>query len=112
MTCEVTPHHFALNDESVGNYDTQRQDESAAAFEEADREAMIAGLLDGSIDCIATDHAPHASHEKDSEFERAAIGITGLETALASRLRFCTHHFNCRCGALSNYSRILRRSST
>src|SRR6185312_5533542 len=54
---------------------------------EADRRAVIAALLDGTVDCIATDHAPHASHEKEVEFERAPNGITGLETALGLGLR-------------------------
>jgi dihydroorotase len=54
---------------------------------EADRRAVIDGLIDGTIDCIATDHAPHASHEKEVEFERAPNGITGLETALGLALR-------------------------
>jgi dihydroorotase len=54
---------------------------------EADRLAMIAGLMDGTVDCIATDHAPHAAHEKEQEFERAPNGITGLETALGLALR-------------------------
>src|SRR3954471_19005934 len=56
-----------------------------------DREAMIKGLLDGTIDCIATDHAPHARHEKEVEFDRAAFGITGLETALAMALTELHH---------------------
>ena len=54
---------------------------------EADRQAVIAGLVDGTVDCIATDHAPHAAHEKEQEFERAPNGITGLETALGLALR-------------------------
>ena len=54
---------------------------------ESDRQAVIAALLDGTVDCIATDHAPHACHEKEVEFERAPNGITGLETALALALR-------------------------
>jgi dihydroorotase len=54
---------------------------------EADRRAVIEALLDGTVDCIATDHAPHASHEKEVEFERAPNGITGLETALGLALR-------------------------
>jgi dihydroorotase len=54
---------------------------------EADRRALVAALVDGTVDCIATDHAPHASHEKEVEFERAPNGITGLETALGLALR-------------------------
>jgi dihydroorotase len=87
VTCEVTPHHFALNEESVGNYDTNAK-MNPPLRSEKDREAMIAGLLEGSIDCIATDHAPHAAHEKEQEFERAPNGITGLETALGLSLAF------------------------
>ena len=59
----------------------------------ADRQALIAALIDGTVDCIATDHAPHARHEKEVEFERAPNGITGLETALGLALRVlhCEH---------------------
>jgi dihydroorotase len=87
VTCEVTPHHFALNENAVGNYDTNAK-MNPPLRSEKDREAMIAGLLDGTIDCIATDHAPHAAHEKEQEFERAPNGITGLETALGLSLAF------------------------
>jgi len=81
VTCEVTPHHFVLNEEAVGNYDTKAK-MNPPLRTELDRQAMIEGILDGSIDCIATDHAPHAAHEKEQEFERAPNGITGLESAL------------------------------
>ncbi len=81
VTCEVAPHHFVLNDEAVGEYDTHAK-MNPPLRAEADREAMIAGILDGSVDAIATDHAPHAVHEKQQEFERAPNGITGLESAL------------------------------
>ncbi len=81
VTCEVTPHHFLLLDENVGEYDTHHK-MNPPLRSNADREAMLAGLLDGTIDCVATDHAPHAMHEKKQEFERAPMGITGLETAL------------------------------
>ncbi|HET8636749.1 MAG TPA: dihydroorotase, partial [Acidobacteriaceae bacterium] len=81
VTCEVAPHHFVLNDEAVGEYDTHAK-MNPPLRAEADREAMIAGILDGSVDAIATDHAPHAAHEKQQEFERAPNGITGLESAL------------------------------
>ncbi|HEY0306873.1 MAG TPA: dihydroorotase [Acidobacteriaceae bacterium] len=86
VTCEVAPHHFTLTDEAIGDYDTHHK-MNPPLRAEIDREAMIAGLLDGSIDAIATDHAPHAAHEKQVEFERAANGITGLETALGLTLR-------------------------
>ena len=82
VTCEVTPHHFTLLDESVGEYDTNFK-MNPPLRSAADREAIIVALADGTVDAIATDHAPHARHEKEVEFERAAFGITGLETALA-----------------------------
>jgi dihydroorotase len=81
VTCEVAPHHFALTDEAIGDYDTNAK-MNPPLRAEADRMATIAGLMDGTVDCIATDHAPHAAHEKEQEFERAPNGITGLETAL------------------------------
>jgi dihydroorotase len=90
VTCEVTPHHFVLIDENVGDYDT-RFKMNPPLRNAADRDAMIAGLLDGSIDCIATDHAPHARHEKEVEFDKASFGITGLETALAIALTELHH---------------------
>ena len=81
VSCEVTPHHLLLTDEEVGDYDTNCK-MNPPLREESDRQAMWDGLRDGSIDCIATDHAPHAAHEKDQEFDRAPFGVTGLETAL------------------------------
>jgi dihydroorotase len=81
ITCEVTPHHFVLTDAAVGNYNTNfKMNPPLRSLQ--DVQAIIAGLADGSIDAIATDHAPHALHEKIVEFERAAFGITGLEAAL------------------------------
>jgi dihydroorotase len=82
VTCEVTPHHFTLIDENVGEYDTNFK-MNPPLRSASDREAIVAALADGTVDAIATDHAPHAAHEKQVEFERAAFGITGLETALA-----------------------------
>jgi dihydroorotase len=82
VTCEVTPHHFTLTDEAVGNYDTHCK-MNPPLRSAADVESIRVALADGTVDAIATDHAPHASHEKQIEFERAAFGITGLETALA-----------------------------
>lgn len=81
VTCEVTPHHFVLNEEAVGDYNTDAK-MNPPLRAESDRVAMIEGILDGSIDAIATDHAPHAAYEKEQEFERAPNGITGLESAL------------------------------
>jgi len=86
VTCEVAPHHFTLTDDAVGDYDTHAK-MYPPLRDAMNREAIIAGLLDGSIDAIATDHAPHAAHEKQVEFERAANGITGLETSLGLTLR-------------------------
>ncbi len=82
VTCEVTPHHFALIDENVGEYDTNFK-MNPPLRSAADREAILVALSDGTVDAVATDHAPHAAHEKQVEFERASFGITGLETALA-----------------------------
>ena len=86
VTCEVTPHHFALTEERIGLYDTNAK-MNPPLRAEADRTAMIEGLLDGTVDAIATDHAPHAAHEKEQEFDRAPNGITGLETALGLAIR-------------------------
>src|SRR5712672_238091 len=85
VTCEVTPHHFVLTDEMLAQpvaYDTNTK-MNPPLREAADRDAMLAGLADGSIDVIATDHAPHAADEKHVEFDRAPFGITGLETAVS-----------------------------
>ena len=82
VTCEVTPHHFTLLDRDVGEFDTSFK-MNPPLRTPADREAILVALADGTVDAIATDHAPHATHEKQVEFERAAFGITGLETALA-----------------------------
>ncbi len=90
VTCEVTPHHFMLIDENIGDYDT-RFKMNPPLRNAADRDAMIAGLMDGSIDAIATDHAPHARHEKEVEFDKASFGITGLETALGIALTELHH---------------------
>jgi dihydroorotase len=81
VSCEITPHHFTLLDEDVGQYDTNFK-MNPPLRSQADREALLAGLADGAVDCVATDHAPHAAHEKNQEFDRAPFGITGLETAL------------------------------
>ncbi len=84
VTSEVTPHHFVLTDEALrwhGGYDTNTK-MNPPLREEADRAAMIEGIRDGSIDVIATDHAPHHADEKALEFDRAPFGIVGLETAV------------------------------
>lgn len=85
VTCEVTPHHFVLTDELLGApvpYDTNAK-MNPPLRETADRDAMLAGLKDGSIDAIATDHAPHHYDEKKVEFDHAPFGITGLETCVS-----------------------------
>jgi len=81
ITCEVTPHHFSLTDADVGDYNSNFK-MNPPLRASADREAILVALADGTIDAIATDHAPHAPQEKIIEFERAMFGITGLETAL------------------------------
>ncbi len=91
-TAEVTPHHFTLIDENIGEYDTHYK-MNPPLRSLADRQAMITGIADGTIDAIATDHAPHAFHEKQVEFERAAMGIIGLETALPIATTVLYHHF-------------------
>ena len=87
VTCEVTPHHFLLTEEHVGLYSTNAK-MNPPLRAAADRDAMIEAILDGVVDVIATDHAPHAVHEKEVEFENAPNGITGLETALGLCLRW------------------------
>jgi dihydroorotase len=82
VTCEATPHHFTLIDDEVIPYDT-RFKVNPPLRSAADREAVVQAILDGTVDAIATDHAPHAAHEKAMEFDRAAFGLIGLETALA-----------------------------
>jgi dihydroorotase len=84
VTCEASPHHLCLTDEAVRSLDPSRHKMNPPLRAEADRQALIAGLLDGTIDCIATDHAPHAAEEKEVPFEEAAMGVTGLETAFAA----------------------------
>jgi len=82
VTCEVTPHHFSLTDHDIPDYDSNFK-MNPPLRSPADLEAILVALADGTVDAIATDHAPHAAHEKQVEFERAAFGITGFETALA-----------------------------
>ena len=81
VTAEATPHHIALTEDALGTYDTNLK-MNPPLRTEADRKAIIAGLKDGTLDCIGTDHAPHAPEEKDREFDYAPNGIIGLETAL------------------------------
>jgi dihydroorotase len=84
VTCEVAPHHFTLTDEALGSpvpYDTNTK-MNPPLREAADRDAMLQGIADGTVDVIATDHAPHHYDEKQVEFDRAPFGIVGLETAV------------------------------
>ncbi|MGA2560218.1 MAG: dihydroorotase [Terracidiphilus sp.] len=87
VTCEVAPHHFLFTEEYVGQYNTNAK-MNPPLRAAVDRDAMIEAILDGVVDAIATDHAPHAIHEKEVEFEHAPNGITGLETALGLSLRW------------------------
>jgi dihydroorotase len=89
VSCEVTPHHFTLIDEDV-QYDSRYKMNPPLASRE-DREALLAGLADGTVDAIATDHAPHEPAIKDVEFDRAPFGILGFETALALALEQLVH---------------------
>lgn len=82
ITAEVTPHHLSLTDEVLGSYDTSLRI-NPPLRSAADRDALRAGLADGTIDAVATDHAPHAPEEKEVEFDQAPPGTIGLETALA-----------------------------
>lgn len=85
VTAEATPHHIAFTDQSLATYDTNFK-MNPPLRTEADRRAIIAGLRDGTLDCISTDHAPHTDYEKDKEFDFAPNGILGLETSLAVSL--------------------------
>jgi dihydroorotase len=84
ISCEASPHHLCLTDEEVRSLDPRRFKMNPPLRSEADRQALIEGLRDGTIDCVATDHAPHAAEEKEVPFEQAAMGVTGLETAFAA----------------------------
>ena len=114
VTCEVAPHHFTLTDETLGApvaYDTNTK-MNPPLREAADRDAMIAGIVDGTVDAIATDHAPHHYDEKQVEFDRAPFGIVGLETAVSLTLDRLLHSGLVRLPRLvellsSNPARIL-----
>jgi len=83
VSAEASPHHLCATDERVRTLDANVK-MNPPLRTELDRQALIDGVLDGTIDCIATDHAPHARHEKDAPFEEAPFGVTGLETAFAA----------------------------
>jgi len=84
ISSEASPHHLCLTDEAVRSLDPHRFKMNPPLRSETDRQALIDGLRDGTIECIATDHAPHAAEEKEVPFEQAAMGVTGLETAFAA----------------------------
>jgi dihydroorotase len=115
VTCEVAPHHFTLTDEALGSpipYDTNTK-MNPPLREVADRDAMLSGIADGSVDVIATDHAPHHYDEKNVEFDRAPFGIVGLETAVPLSLDRLVHTGVIRLSRLVelmsvNPTRILR----
>jgi dihydroorotase len=90
VTCEVSPHHYSLTDEAVGEFDTNAK-MNPPLRRESDRRALLEGIADGSVDCIATDHAPHHPDEKAQEFDLAPFGIVGLETSLALGLTNLVH---------------------
>ena len=83
VSAEASPHHLCATDELVRTLDANVKMNPPLRTED-DRLALVEGLLDGTIDCIATDHAPHARHEKDTPFEEAPFGVTGLETAFGA----------------------------
>lgn len=85
VSCEVCPHHFLFTEEDCAGYDT-RYKMNPPLRTAADREALLEGIEDGSVDAIATDHAPHAQYEKYVEFDKSAFGITGLEVALGAAI--------------------------
>jgi dihydroorotase len=90
VTAEVSPHHFSLTDDAVKTYDTNTR-MNPPLRTQADVDAMIEGLKDGTIDCIASDHAPHSPEEKEAEYELAPNGILGLETQTALALTELYH---------------------
>jgi dihydroorotase len=81
VSCEVTPHHFTLADEDLTDYDTNKKMMPPVRTKK-DREALRAGLADGTVNAIATDHAPHAPQDKQTEFDQAKFGCIGIETLL------------------------------
>ncbi|HET9492404.1 MAG TPA: dihydroorotase [Methylomirabilota bacterium] len=82
VTAEVTPHHLVLTEEAVRSFDPNTK-MNPPLRSKRDTESLLEALVDGTIDCIATDHAPHALSEKEGEYDRAAFGVVGLETAVA-----------------------------
>jgi len=112
VTCEVAPHHFVLTDEALRGYDTNTK-MNPPLRPQADVDALIAGLADGSVDVIATDHAPHHADEKALSYDQAPFGITGLETAVALTFDRLVHAGHIGLGRMVellsvNPARILR----
>ncbi len=111
VTCEVTPHHLTLTDERLAGYDTSCKTNPPLRGA-ADVEALLAGLADGTVDCVASDHAPHHVDEKLVEFDRAPFGVVGLETAVSVCLDRLVHAGHVSLGRLvallsANPARIL-----
>ncbi len=90
VSCEVTPHHLTLTDDRLAGYDTNYK-MNPPLREAADLDTLLDGVRDGTIDCIATDHAPHHYDEKHAEFDRAPFGVIGLETAVSVCLDRLVH---------------------
>lgn len=107
VTAETCPHYLVLTDEAVKTFDPNRYKMNPPLRTEADRLALIAGLKDGTIDAIATDHAPHTVDDKDCEFDVAAFGVVGLETSIGAILTHLVHP-----GILSLSQMIEKMSST
>ena len=99
VSCEVTPHHLTLTDQQLATYDTNHK-VNPPLREPADVAALVEGLRDGTVDCIATDHAPHHYDEKQAEFDRAPFGVIGLETALSVCLDRLVHAGHLTLGRL------------
>ena len=89
VTCEVTPHHFTITDAAVEGYDTNTK--MSPPLRSGEHSKQVEGLKDGTIDAIATDHAPHHADEKALEYDRAPFGITGLETAVGLAFNELVH---------------------
>jgi dihydroorotase len=90
VSAEASPHHLCETDETVRSLDPNMKMNPPLRTED-DRRALVEAVLDGTIDCIATDHAPHARHEKDVPFEEAPFGVIGLETAFAALYTYLVH---------------------
>ena len=90
VTCEVTPHHFVLSDTDIAGYDGNYKMKPPLRTQ-PDVDAAIEGIVDGTVDAIATDHAPHTGNMKMQEFERCPFGVTGLETSLGLTLEHLVH---------------------